>query len=182
MSQEEKDKYIKQAALVNVSFSSHIAGDPSLSLAFFDHLWPYAYPRFDKIPFARKLIRSLAKDGIVNAGLLLEKAISRVGKLKRDSTVGRDFVDLSDAKSVSVRFHDGRYSADVKNIKTKQGALRILCYERNQGKFYYFIVPAKYNPKTSIEIPFDLKGNPYKQGSGWWRFQVSTFNDLSGKV
>lgn len=145
-------------------------------------MWPFAYPRFNRIPFARKLVRALAKDGIVNAGLLLEKAISRVGKLKRDSTVGRDFVDLSDAKSVSVRFHDSRYSADVKNIKTKQGALRILCYERIQDKFYYFVVPARYNPKTSIEIPFDLRGNPDRRSGIWWRFQVSTFADLSGVV
>lgn len=106
---------------------------------------------------------------------MLEKAISRVGKLKRDSTVGRDFVDLSDAKSVSVRFHDGRYSADVKNIRTKQGALRILCYERIQDKFYYFVVPAIYNPKTSIEIPFDLKGNPDRRSGKWWRFEEISF-------
>jgi hypothetical protein len=162
-----------------VTNSSHIAGDPTLSLNFFDMLWPYAYPKFHKLIFPTKICRYLARDGIINVGLLLEKAISKKGKLKRDSTHGRDFVDLSDAKSVSVRLRDNgdTYSANVTNIKAKQGALRVLCYERVLKKFYFFIIPADFNPGTSIEIPFELNGSP-KRTNHWWNHEVLTFEEL----
>jgi|GEM_PF-2448914 len=171
------------------SNSSHIAGDPALSLAFFDHLWPYAYPRLDKLPFATRLARKLAKDGIINTALLFEKAISKQGRIKRDSTFYKDFVDLSDAKSASVRVRSNEtlYTANISNIKSKVGALRIIVYERIHKQFYYFLIPAISNPRTEIEIPFTMSGNPIttdnaRRRNNWWQFQVSTFNELCKPV
>jgi len=177
-------KFCEEMAISDgVSCSSHIAGDPTLTLAFFDHLWEYAYPRFSKIPFVTRIARNIAKDCVINTAILFEKAISKTGKIKRDATVGRDFVDLSDAKSVSVRLRnlDKTYSANVADLKTKQGAIRIICYERVTKKFYYFIVPADKNPRTSIEIPFNLDGWPNKN-SHWWRYEVNSFVELCRPV
>jgi hypothetical protein len=111
--------------------------------------------------------------------LLYEMAISRRGKLKRDSTIGRDYIDFSDAKSVSVRLRSNNktYSACVKDLHAKQGAIRIICYERVLDIFYYFLVPTGAYPKTSIEIPFDLDGRPSRKNK-WWKYEVSTFTEL----
>lgn len=177
----EEDAWCRKVAESNgVDNSSHIAGDPTLCLAFFDKLWPYAYPRFHKLIFPTKIVRYLAKEGIINVGLLLEKAISKKGKIKRDSTHGRDFVDKSDAKSVSVRLRDDgcTYSANVTGIASKQGALRVLVYERVMMKFYYFIIPhEKYAGSLSLEIPFTLEGHP-KRSHHWWKCEVTTFDEL----
>ena len=157
-----------------------------LLLRHFDFLWHRAYPNrgLDSYNDHRKTV----EDGSwTNLGSLLEHAIHIVGKIKKVNTVGKDFVDISDAKLISVRTSSKgtAYSAPITNIHRKRGLLRVLCYERKQNNFYFFLIPyAAYGhiSKTSnIEIPFNLDGTPRRINKceiNWWQYEVSTFEEI----
>ena len=156
-----------------------------LLLKHFDYLYFLAYPNDTQDHFL--WTREKAKDGVISISSLLELAICIQGKIDRDNSVGKDFIDHSDAKSVSVRTssYGKRYSAPVTNIHRKKGLLRVCVYERKKDKFYHFVIPYlmyKNVPKTSnIEIPFELDGTPKiknKAKVNWWEFKVNSFQDL----
>jgi hypothetical protein len=183
----------KHISLINkdmISTDNEYIKGYKLNLKMFDHLWQYAYPGSKKLQTSQQ--RQLVVDGTWdNLGGLLERAISITGGLERQATVGRDFSDFSDAKLVSVRTASkGKsYSAPVTNIHRKKGYLRVVCYERKQDKFYYFLIPGdaySHIEKTSnIEIPFNLNGNPRKQNNcniNWWNFEVETFTAVAKPI
>jgi hypothetical protein len=158
----------------------------NLLLKHFDHLWPLAYPNRSKKSYYQH--RKTVEDGTWNnLGGLLEHAIHTVGKIKKHNTVGKDFVDISDAKLTSVRTSSKgtMYSAPITNIHQKRGLLRVVCYERKQDKFYYFLIPYEayqHIPKTSnIEIPFELDGTPKRKNKcniNWWDYSKESFQQI----
>ena len=157
-----------------------------LLLKHFDHLWPFAYPNRSKKSYYQH--RQTVEHGTWNnLGGLLEHAIHTIGKIEKHNTVGKDFVDKSDAKLTSVRTSSKgtAYSAPITNLHRKEDLLRIVCYERKQDKFYYFLIPYdayKHIPKTSnIEIPFNLDGTPKKENKcqvNWWNYSKETFKEI----
>lgn len=157
-----------------------------LLLKHFDFLWSLAYPKRSKR--AQIDHRKTVEHGTWNnLGGLLEHAISIQGNLEKFNTVGKDFTDISDAKLISVRTSSkGKaYSAPITNIHQKRGLLRVVCYERKQDKFYFFLIPYesyKHIPKTSnIEIPFDLTGDPRRKNkckTNWWNYEQTTFRGI----
>ncbi len=167
--------------------------DPILDQKFFDLLFPIAYPNnhtnLDIFNFCKYEL-SIA-DNLLSSGSLLEKAISVSKKLTRHSTIGKDFVDGSDAKTASVRWcsNNTAYGAPIHDIFNKKGLLRCVVYERLQDKFYYFLIPRRAYaliPKSSnIEIPFELNGNPRRNAKrirnvDWWTFEVDGFAGILG--
>ncbi len=164
--------------------------DPILDKKFFDLLFPIIFPVEATDPkiynFSKNELAST--HALLSTGSLLEAAISKAKGLTRHATIGRDFVDGSDAKSASVRWSSNNtsYSAQVCNIFNKKGLLRCVVYERLQDKFYYFLIPHRaYEsiPKTSnIEIPFNLNGDPKRDAKcrliNWWVFEVSDFQGI----
>ena len=166
----------------SVDYMPHVTSN----LKHFDHLIHHAYPSADTA-FVLNLRQSIIDGTWSNLGGLLEKAISTKGNLPRCDTVGMDFWDQSDAKLTTVRLRDrGRaYSAPVKNTHTKQGHLRVMCYEAIQDAFYYFLIPHSgysHIPKTSnIEIPFSINGDAKRTNTcaiNWWEYECSHFTDM----
>jgi hypothetical protein len=139
-----------------------------------------------------KTLAKLMKLGILEVSTAFERAISKVGKIKVISEDQADFDDDSDAKLTSVRtFSSGKgYSAQVSGLKNKIGTLRIQCYERKTGEFYYFKIPShgykhQQTLKTpALEIPFNLDGTPRRKPLGWsnhnmWEWEVSDFKEMA---
>ena len=128
------------------------------------------------------LLRKMVNDGVIQMDALFEKAISRVGKLERESTEGRDFVDGSDAKKALTQWliepnKTTRRVAQITNIIGKHGALRIIVGETLTGKTYYFKVPKRaYEGLRSIRIYFNEDGTP-KDGK-WFAYRCNTFEEL----
>jgi hypothetical protein len=161
---------------------------------FFDELWPIAYP---EQPVDHQL-KQLMMDGVISVEILLEVAISRMGNLPRLSTQHQDFIDHSDAKKTSVRMHGGvhsgvnvHYGAPIGRVHTKRGYLRVMCYERQQDRFYYFLIPPSaychINDTTNIEIQFELDGTPSRKPKrrrkvNFWNYEVPSFVDICAKV
>ena len=109
-----------------------------------------------------KTLANLMKLGVLEVSTAFERAISKVGKIKVISEDHADFDDDSDAKLTSVRtFNYGKsYSSQVSGLKNKIGTLRVQCYERKTGEFYYFKIPGhaydwqRNLKKPALEIPF----------------------------
>ena len=157
-----------------------------LILKHFDYLWHLAYPTRSDVSYIEH--RCTVEDGTWNnLGGLLEHAIHAVGNIPKLSTIGKDFIDISDAKLCSVRTSckGSMYSAPITNIHQKRGLLRVVCYERKQDKFYHFVIPYdayKDIPKKSnIEIPFNLDGSPKRKNkcnTNWWDYEKKTFAEI----
>jgi len=165
--------------------------DPILDQKFFDFLFPIIFPKESQNPEIFKFAKDrLAIEMVLlSTGSLLEAAISVAKGLTRHATVGRDFVDGSDAKCASVRWSSNftQYGAPITNIYNKKGLLRCVVYERLQDKFYFFLIPHRAYaniPKSSnIEIPFHHNGDPRRNAErirnvDWWTFEVSNFNGI----
>lgn len=124
----------------------------------------------------------MVKDGVLQIETLVEQAISKRGKLPRQSTEGRDFVDGTDAKKALTQLaiepgKTTRRVAQISNIKGKHGALRIAVGETLTRKIYYFKVPKKaYDGLTCIRIYFNEDGSPKLDGK-WFAYQCS-FDEL----
>lgn len=157
--------------------------DPVIQYAFYDELIFKAYPEHIHSTF-EVIHRTL---GNVRPEKLLEVAIAVQGMLTRYNTTGMDYTDGSDAKSVSVRMHnsDRSYGAPVTGIFLKRGLLRVMVFERQFNKFYYFLIPySAYKDipeKSNIEIPFTLDGNPRRENNcntNWWAYEVPDFKGI----
>jgi hypothetical protein len=105
--------------------------------------------------------------------------------MTRDSTSGRDMTNGVDVKKTTVRWHGGTYSAPIKRVHTKTGDLMVMCYERMQDKFYYFVIPNNLfqwiGPKSNIEIPFKHDGRPRYHNNcnvNWWNYKVDSFETM----
>ena len=147
---------------------------------FFKVLYPKAHPNISQ-EITKVVYEDMMLTGEIQIETLLENAIEGVGGPRKNSRVGMDFEDRSDAKKscVRTRAHGKEYSGPVTSIASKVGALRVMMYERKQDNFYYFIIPWKaYFDKTWIEIPFDLSGVP-KRKNHWWNHEVKTFEEMA---
>jgi hypothetical protein len=160
-----------------------------LELAHFEHFAP-RLPGWGHL--CRPTVKYLLEMGMIQVSTAFEQAVAHTGG---HELISQDHADLrsrsglySDAKLSSVRtcWKGSTYSAPVGGFSNKQGALRVQVYERKQNRFYYFVIPhraySERGPKSTIEIAFDLSGNPRRnvlarQGSrqNWWRYEVNTF-------
>lgn len=167
---------------------STLAHTADMDLRFFEAIVPKAYPKSS--PYFRKVMQHLLRDGVIHIETLFEKAVSKVGKLDRNSVHGEDFIDGTDAKKSTVRWSSKRtsYTAPIHRVHTKNGALRVMVYERQQDKFYYFIIPHhafQHVPANSnIEIPFELDGTPRRVPKrtviqNWWEYEVKSFKKMA---
>ena len=165
--------------------------DPILDEKFFELLFPIIYPTHYNDPVIRCFCKNhlMLGDRLLSSGKLLEAAISKAKNLERHDTMGKDFVDGSDAKSSSARWssNNTKYSANISDVANKKGLLRCVVYERQLDKFYYFLIPySAYNHITkssNIEINFNLDGTPKKNPGkntivNWWDFEVIDFNGI----
>jgi len=169
----------------------------NIDYIFFDELVFKAYPKIKQYEF--NFMRKLVKDGVIAIETLFEKSIGITGGLVRSSTNGMDFADGSDAKKVTATHHSAKkrkdgtfgprsYSAGIKDVHTKVGILRVMCYERIQDRFYYFKIPneaySHIGAKSKIEIPFCQNGDPRRIPHGpvkqnWWNYEVQSFEEMS---
>lgn len=118
-------------------------------LLFYNELKKHVYGK--KVALGPEVEASnslLLSEGAMQIETFLESAISKAGKLKRQATIGRDFVDGSDAKKVTSNWRKndkkrGKWTNSyiVSNIKNKKGALRVMGYNRYARKFDYFFIP-----------------------------------------
>lgn len=161
----------------------------NLDIAFFDEIFPLAYS--DVCEQSKQIARQMLMDGVIQVETLFELAISKIGNLTRLAINGQDFSDKSDAKKTCVRTsnYGKSYSAQIARVHTKVGNLRVMCYERKQDKFYYFVIPRaayKHIKATSnIEIPFKMNGDPKRIPANnliytnWWTYEVNSFEEMS---
>ena len=165
-------------------------------LLFYNELKQYAFGALDQIIDNHH--KELITHGILQIDQILELAISKVGNIARHSTVGRDFVDGSDAKKVTSNFRNNNKSKGiwtnsykVQNIHTKTGKLRIMGYNRVLSKFNYYVIPyfayCHLNGKT-LDITLDLFTNycnstPIPTGCSasckWTAFECKDFTDMA---
>jgi len=164
-------------------------------LLFYEALKHYAFEKITKK--INEHNKFLISHGVIQIETLLELAISRAGKLKRDATHGRDFSDKSDAKKVtsSWRMNDikrGSWtnSYTVSNIHTKQGALRIMGYNRIANRFDYYVIPKrayKHLKGKRLDIILDAFNGCYdeptptgeKANCHWNRYRKSSFLEMA---
>lgn len=116
-------------------------------------------------------IEFLWERDLINIGELAEYALSQQNKsLKKvaKNTRGFDFHDKSDSKYVTVSYHKGSNVspyACISGIQNKVGTLRVMVFEPQTEKNYYFKIPySVYKPYTivndSLKIYFNKDGSP----------------------
>jgi len=159
---------------------------------FFDFLAPYRWPNKSKKEIA--LYRELVEHGDLQIETLFENALAQSsnGAYKRLAEVGRDFCDNGDAKKAVSQFRNNNIakqhwtnSCAIRDVKNKIGLLRVICYSKEQDRFYFFAIPhSAYAGLTVVEISMDrfvgYKGTPLGIPKGkWTKFQVETFERLA---
>lgn len=112
-------------------------------------------------------IEFLWERNLVDVGELTELAITKQGKLKKESrgNKGFDFNDHSDSKYCTVNHYEKISYATIAGICNKIGPLRVMVYEPLTNKNYFFKIPHKvYKPFTlandTIKVWFDAQGSP----------------------
>jgi hypothetical protein len=162
-----------------------VAGD----MLIFDSIINKTYRNIE--PATMKTLRRMVRDGVIQVDALVEKAISVVGRVQRDSTEGRDFVDGSDAKKVTTGWRIERAGnrklktdyirrvADVTGIANKRGTLRVIVAETMTDQLYYFKIPGRqYRGLSTISIYFNADGTPKLSGR-WFRYQCRSFTEMA---
>lgn len=136
--------------------------------------------------------------GLIQRERLVELAATRLGIFEMDSVSGQDFNDGSDLKTVvsCIRNNDHErgcwlHSFPVRKIQSKNGALRIIAFNKFLKKFHYFFIPhSEYRNLKILEIvvesfsglssPPEFTGLPKKHRK-WWDFEVESFEDLCNR-
>ena len=136
------------------------------------------------------------KMGIVQRETVAELAMSTLGDFDGDSSLGRDFNDGTDAKTVvssarnnSISKGQWMNSFQVRSVTSKTGDLRIIAYNKILDKFHYFYIPySAYRHITRsleivIERAYSMCGEPQFTGIPqrhlkWWEYEVSSFQEL----
>ena len=138
------------------------------------------------------LLRNMVNDGVLQIDALFEKAVSMVGNIERESTIGRDFVDGSDAKKVTTNWRVDypspnnklvntsiRRVATIANLKCKKGFLRCIVAETETGKIYYFKIPySAYKGLKTVNIYFNKDGTPKENGK-FWEWKCKNFTEMA---
>ena len=68
--------------------------------------------------------------------------------------------------------------------------LRVVVFERQLTKFYFFLIPreayAHISKSSNIDIPFNLDGTPHRNSKvhniNWWEFEVPDFDGILADV
>ena len=135
--------------------------------------------------------------GLVQRDRLVELAISKVGNIAMDSTVGQDLADTTDVKTVvsSIRNNNKKkgqwtHSFPVNKIANKNGPLRVVVFNKLLDDFHYFFIPweAYQHCAKVVEIICErhscsklteptFTGQP-KRGNKWWQYEVSSFREM----
>ena len=95
--------------------------------------------------------------------------------------------DTSTDKKVTARTHWSRtvHSAPIGSFTNKTDGMRVEVTEPVTGKKYYFVFPyASYKhlpDTTTIEIPFNSDGTPYRRHK-WWQYEVSSWAKMCTTV
>lgn len=159
---------------------------------FFDFLSKYRWPNKTALQIAE--YRELVEHGDIQIETLFENALVQASKgaYTRVAEHGRDFCDNSDAKKAVSQYRNndvakGRWtnSISIRDIKNKIGLLRIMCYSKEQDKFYFFAIPCTaYAGLSVVEISLDrfsgYKGIPLGIPNGkWTAYQVDSFERLA---
>jgi hypothetical protein len=131
-------------------------------------------------------IAILQKYGLIQVSTALEYAVAHLGGY---DVISKDFADLSDGSDCKIvtvrrRSKNAAYSAPISAFKNKTGGLRVQVYDRIFNKFYYFVIPrfAYEHKGSTIEIPFDKSGNPFRQTNNWWQYEVSSLEKMASTV
>lgn len=141
-------------------------------------------------------VEQLVDAGLLQRDRLVELAIAKVGNIALDSTVGQDFVNGKDAKSVVLSMRNnhkekGCWTASFKIVKIagKNGDLLAVAYNKILNKFHFFKIPHhSYRHLTTVlEIVLEryegIFAEPQWAGvpnveCKWWKYEVQTFEEL----
>ena len=110
-------------------------------------------------------IKLLWGDSLINVGEMAEQALVKKSKTLKQNSRGKkgsDFNDLTEHKYSTVRYESANCGrAQINGIKNKVGVIRIMVYEPNQGKNWYFRIPNSiYKKVASLKVYFNLDGSP----------------------
>jgi hypothetical protein len=143
------------------------------------------HPEFNK----EGLLRSsgLSNPKRFNIEMLIEETLAAIGPYEFVDAEGYDFTDFSDSKTTSVNEKTGM--AEVGNVETKIGALRITTYNPLKESVDYFFVPkshlnrvktacyGKNSHKERIQFTYSRR---YEDHYGWFEnYRVKTFEELA---
>lgn len=136
----------------------------------------------------------LIDDNIINGTQLMELAVSKHGQVDRcDVGLGRDFVDDSDVKTVTVQrvssvkrrktksgiksYNTVSFVAKIKDITAKVGMLRVVCWNPFSENYYYFrISPAGFVGQNHVAISFSsITQTPVGK---YAQYQVTSFEEV----
>ncbi len=167
------------------TLSKNIHHNERLIYDFLEKAYPNGKPTFDQ----------LVADNIINGTQICELAINRVNNIGMCPIgIGRDYLDDSDAKTVTVQENNvikqvklpngtirktktKSYTASIEGLKTKIGLLRIICYNPFLERYHYFRIPKSAVYELNVlKITFDqiekLPTGKYAQ------FEVDKFEDI----
>lgn len=147
----------------------------------FEEIINYAYSPISTE--SKSLLKQMVHDGVLQIEILVEQAISACANLIRESTVGRDFEDGSDAKkAITVDCFDTysyRRVAKITNLQNKEGLLRCVVAETLTSKVYYFAIPHyAYEGLKQIAIYFNEDGTPKLDGK-WFEYACKNFEEMA---
>ena len=143
-----------------------------------------------------KALERAVSMGLIQRDRLVELAISAVSGVEMDSIDGQDHKDGTDTKTVvsSIKNnHKARgswmHSFAVRKIANKNGALRVIAYNKFIDDFHYFFIPhaAYQHCGFTVEIVAEsfngcydrpnFTGEP-KRHLKWWQYEVATFEEM----
>ena len=123
---------------------------------------------------------------IFNVERLIEESLASVGPYQFVDEEGYDFTDFSDSKTTTVNANTR--VAEIGNVETKIGALRITTYNPHKDATDYFFVPKAHlkrvkqpcygnsSHKERIKFTFSTKSDSY----GWFEdYRVDNFVELA---
>lgn len=137
--------------------------------------------------------------GIIQRDRLVELAISKTGNIKMDSTHGQDLADKSDVKTVVSGIRNNNkekgswtHSFSVRGVANKNGALRVVAYNKLLDRFHYFFIPyeAYQHCQYTVEIIAENFNNIFIEPNftgipnlnrKWWNYEVDSFELLCQK-
>ena len=158
---------------------------------YFDFLFPIAYPDAPETIF-QFLKNKMIPMGDISIESLLETAVSISNGIKKESSVGYDFLNKDsspggDAKKATAFLNPNRprREAVVTDFHNKIGNLYICVFEPLLQKFYFFSVPpSRYRGSRTLTIYFDKDGTPRRRQLRYdaypplWKYEVDSIEDL----
>ena len=141
-------------------------------------------------------LRQAVEMGLIQRERLVELAISKVGNIAMDSTSGQDLADTTDVKTVvsGIRNNNKRkgawmHSFPISGVAGKNGALRVVAYNKLSDQFHYFFIPhdeyqhCKHTVEIVVERVHGVYDQPNFDGTPtrhrkWWKYECASFKDM----